>query len=72
MEFNTNADSCKQPGMAVMAPAGAVAGPAMLVVSAANMGTKAHRSSFGRLQNRTAEAVTKQVTAYFDQNAWSQ
>lgn len=72
MEFNTHADSGKQPGMAVMAPAGAVAGPAMLGVSAVNMGTKAHRSSFGRLQNRTAEAVVDQVTAYSDQNGWSQ
>jgi Domain of unknown function (DUF4410) len=70
LEFNTHADSGKQPGMAVMAPAGAVAGPAMLGVSAVNMGTKAHRSSFGRLQNRTAEAVVEQVTAYFDQHGW--
>jgi uncharacterized protein (UPF0297 family) len=68
IEFNMHADSGKQPGMAVMAPAGAVAGPAMLGVSAVNMGTKAHRSSFGRLQNRTAEAVVEQVTAYFDQH----
>jgi len=72
LEFNTHADSGRQPGMAVMAPAGAVVGPAMLGVSAVNTATKAHRSSFGRLQNRTAEAVVDQISAYFDQNGWSQ
>jgi len=71
MEFNTHADSGKQPGMAVMAPAGAAVGPAMLGVSAVNMGTKAHRSSFGRLQNRTAEEIVNQVSEYFDQHGWT-
>jgi uncharacterized protein DUF4410 len=69
-EFNTHADSGKQPGMAVMGPAGAAVGGPMMAVSAANMATKAHRSSFGRLQNRTAEAIVEQIKAYFAQHGW--
>jgi Domain of unknown function (DUF4410) len=69
--FNTHADSGKQPGMAVMGPAGAAVGPALMVANAANMATKAHRSSFGRLQDRTADAIVEQLTTYFDQHGWS-
>jgi hypothetical protein len=71
LEFNTHADSGKQPGMAVMGPAGAAVGPPMMAVSAANIATKAHRSPFGRLQDRTAEEIVNQVNAYFDQHGWS-
>ncbi len=70
LEFNTHADSGKQPGMAVMGPAGAAVGTPMMAVSAANIATKAHRSSFGRLQDRTAEEIVNQITAYFEQHSW--
>ena len=71
LEFNTHADSGKQPGMAVMGPAGAAVGPSMIAVNAANIGTKAHRSSFGRLQDKTAEEIVNQITQYFDAHGWA-
>lgn len=71
LEFNTHADSGKQPGMAVMGPAGAAVGAPMMAVSAANIATKAHRSSFGRLQDRTAEEIVNQVSAFYANNGWT-